>query len=117
MAYCNLDDLKAAKDESTLKEIAGDGTTIDTDLVDKAIEAADGDIDGYLKKRYLVPLSTVDKIIKNISVQLALYRLYGCSNAIPDFEVSNKKEAIKKEDFRSILLPVIVKNVVGLDIY
>lgn len=45
-------------------------------LVEAAIEDADGEIDGYLAKRYPVPLSSVPKVINKFSKDIALYNLF-----------------------------------------
>ncbi len=44
-------------------------------LIDEAIADADGEIDGYLAKRYAVPLSPVPKVINKFSKDIALYNL------------------------------------------
>lgn len=45
-------------------------------LIDTAIEDADGEIDGYLAKRYNTPLSPVPKTINKFSKDLAVYNLF-----------------------------------------
>ena len=44
-------------------------------LIDEAIADADGEIDGYLVKRYAVPLAPVPKVINKFSKDIALYNL------------------------------------------
>ena len=44
-------------------------------LIDEAIADADGEIDGYLAKRYAVPLAPVPKVINKFSKDIALYNL------------------------------------------
>lgn len=45
-------------------------------LIDEAIADADGEIDGYLAKRYAVPLSPVPKVINKFSKDIAVYNLF-----------------------------------------
>lgn len=45
-------------------------------LIDEAIADADGEIDGYLAKRYAVPLFPVPKIINKLSKDIAIYNLF-----------------------------------------
>lgn len=45
-------------------------------LIDTAISDADGEIDGYLAKRYAVPLAPVPKVINKFSKDIALYNLF-----------------------------------------
>lgn len=90
--YSTLEDIQASITEDNLLMIAGkdqDGKrVIDTEIVNNAIEAADGEIDGYLSEKYSVPLSTTDKIINNLSVQLAIGWLYSRTVSIPE-EIDN----------------------------
>ena len=44
-------------------------------LIDEAIADADGEIDGYLAKRYAVPLAPVPTVITKLSNDIALYNL------------------------------------------
>ena len=45
-------------------------------VIDEAIADADGEIDGYLAKRYSVPLSAPPKIINKLSKDITLYNLF-----------------------------------------
>ncbi|WP_206458913.1 gp436 family protein [Anaerovorax sp. IOR16] len=45
-------------------------------IIEAAIEDADGEIDGYLTKRYPVPLSSVPKVINKFSKDIALYNIF-----------------------------------------
>lgn len=45
-------------------------------IIDEAISDADGEIDGYLAKRYPVPLQRVPKIIGKCSKDIAVYNLF-----------------------------------------
>ncbi|MCI9121153.1 MAG: DUF1320 domain-containing protein [Oscillibacter sp.] len=45
-------------------------------IIDAAIADADGEIDGYLAKRYSVPLVPVPKVINKFSKDIAVYNLF-----------------------------------------
>jgi len=45
-------------------------------IIDQAIGDADGEIDGYLAKRYAVPISNPPKIINKCSKDIAVYNLF-----------------------------------------
>ena len=57
------------EDASEREELAGP-------VIDEAIADADGEIDGYLAKRYQVPLSPVPKVINKYSKDIAIYNLF-----------------------------------------
>lgn len=79
MPYCTLDDLKSSAVEATLVQLTDDDAStgeIDHTKVAEAIAYADQLIDGYLRGRYTLPLNPVPGVIKNISVDLAIFHLY-----------------------------------------
>ena len=45
-------------------------------IIDAAIADADAEIDGYLAKRYAVPLSPAPKVINKFSKDIAVYNLF-----------------------------------------
>ncbi len=45
-------------------------------IIDAAIADADAEIDGYLAKRYPVPLTVIPKVINKFSKDIALYNLF-----------------------------------------
>lgn len=45
-------------------------------IINVAIGDADAEIDGYLAKRYTVPLSSVPKVINKFSKDIAVYNLF-----------------------------------------
>ena len=78
MAYCTASDVEqAAGGEKRLRELADyDRNAIaDSDTITAAIAAADSWIDGQLAKRLAVSLAVVPELIKNISMDEAVYVL------------------------------------------
>lgn len=45
-------------------------------IIDTAIADAEGEIDGYLAKRYAVPISPTPKVINKFAKDIAVYNLY-----------------------------------------
>ncbi len=89
MAYCTLDDIMKALDQTTVIQLTDDENLkpatidpVDPDhapiiaRIDEAIETADAEIDGYCAVKYSVPLSPVPPVVNKLSVDLAIYYLY-----------------------------------------
>lgn len=76
--YCTQDDIVPAKlSEAKLSQLTCDTVDeIDDDVVDDAIKAADGEINSYCGKRYVVPFEPVPSRIKTLCVNIAVYKLY-----------------------------------------
>ena len=84
MSYCTRDEVRAMLKEDVVSQILTDTDFIEDPeereagigpLIDEAIADADGEIDGYLAKRYAVPLAPVPKVINKFSKDIALYNL------------------------------------------
>jgi len=76
--YCHVDDIRDALDEAVLIYVTDDqGTgTVDEGRVAAAIEAADAEIEGYCQKRYDLPFDPVPAIIRTLSIDIAIYKLF-----------------------------------------
>ncbi len=92
MAYCTLDDIKKLLPEESLIQLTDDAGSgvVDTDVVDDAIDYADQLIDGYLRGRYTLPLSTVPSFLKKLSIDLVIFYLYGRRPEIGNDNVAKK---------------------------
>jgi phage gp36-like protein len=80
MAYCVLADITAKRiPEATLIQLTDDQDTgaVDQTVVDGIIADADELIDGHLRGRYVLPLEPVPGMVKALSVDIAVYNLYG----------------------------------------
>lgn len=84
MAYCEAKEVREMLKDDALNSIIGD-TYIEDEaeretkiapIVENAIADAEGEIDGYLAKRYPVPLSVVPKAISKFAKDIAVYNLY-----------------------------------------
>lgn len=84
MAYCTFEEVKEMIKPDAMNGIIGEGFIENESeklekikvLIDQAIEDADGEIDGYLNKRYTTPLSSIPKVINKFSKDIALYNLF-----------------------------------------
>jgi phage gp36-like protein len=113
MPYCTLDDIKGQIPEANIIQLTDDEGlgVVNQSRVDKAISVADSIIDGYLRGRYTLPLSTVPELIKTIAIDITVYKLYerGLELEMPEAMSNRYKNAIK-------LLDQIQKGLVKLGI-
>lgn len=84
MSYCTVEEVKGMIKADALNMIIGDEYIEDEaereariiPIIEEAIKDADGEIDGYLVKRYSVPLSPTPKVINKFSKDIAVYNLF-----------------------------------------
>lgn len=77
MAYATEADIIALHSEDALNRLAdldGDGTR-DAAKVARALDDAAALIDGYIAQRVSLPLDPVPAVLKNLSIDIAVYRL------------------------------------------
>lgn len=96
-AYATVQDVRDRVDERTLESLTDDAGSgqVDDAVVQKALEDASGEIDGYLGARYALPLAPVPAIILAQCVALAVHQLYGRRRDVPDHVESRRREAIR----------------------
>jgi phage gp36-like protein len=78
MSYCTLSDLLLNFGEQELEQVADrdrDGSA-DDGVIDEGIAFATDLIDGYLRARYTLPLTTVPRNLTGIACDIARYRFY-----------------------------------------
>ncbi len=84
MSYSTRAEVRAMVKDDALNAIIGDTFIEDPaereelvgPIIDEAIADADGEIDGYLAKRYAVPITPAPKIINKCSKDIAVYNLF-----------------------------------------
>ena len=84
MSYSTRDEVREMIKDDALNALIGDNFIENIDereafmapLIDAAIGDADAEIDGYLAKRYAVPLAPAPKVINKFSKDIAVYNLF-----------------------------------------
>ena len=84
MSYSTRDEVREMIKDDALNALIGDRFIENTEereafmapLIDAAIGDADAEIDGYLAKRYAVPLAPAPKVINKFSKDIAVYNLF-----------------------------------------
>ncbi len=84
MGYSTRAEVREMLKDDVLDPILGDAFLDDASnreelmgpVIDEAIADADGEIDGYLAKRYRVPLAPAPKVINKFSKDIAIYNLF-----------------------------------------
>lgn len=83
MSYSTRPEVQAMVKEGAFNSIVGDEFRDEEErnamigpIIDEAIADADGEIDGYLAKRYAVPMDPAPKILNKLSKDIAVYNLF-----------------------------------------
>jgi len=76
--YCTIEDIRRYVSEETLTELTDDTSSgsVDTDIVDGIITDAADEVNSYIQARYTVPLASVPRFISQLTIEIAIYRLY-----------------------------------------
>lgn len=76
--YSTVDEVKSMVDEGAMIYLTDDNGSgeIDESKIDNAINDADSEINGYLQKRYPLPLPSIPKVINKLSKDITLYNLF-----------------------------------------
>lgn len=111
MPYASLTDLTERAGETEIRQIADhdrDGLA-DPAVIAAALEDADNLIDGYIGRRYSLPLSAVPALVRTWAVSIARYVLH--RNGAPDHVKADHEAALAalKDVARGLVaLPVAV---------
>ncbi len=73
--YASADDIAELYGQDLLAAVGTRGDALDQAAVDTALETASSEIDSYLAARYYVPLDPAPAYIRQICVDIAVYRL------------------------------------------
>lgn len=100
MPYCTLADIQATVPSNDLIQLTDDQSppvAVVTANVDRAINDAGELIDGYLRGRYVLPLTPVPGLINTLAADIAIYRLYARRIKLtpPDGVSSRYKDAMR----------------------
>src|SRR5688572_12127218 len=99
MSYILQSDLESGGlSTSQLIQLTDDLKTgeVDTDKVTKAIEDAEGEVNGYLGKRYAVPIAPpVPNLVQKLSTDIAIWNVYRRRQRAPENVRQAYEDAIK----------------------
>lgn len=77
MAYLSVDEFKIRLQESDLRQLSDDtGENVVTDVIESILQDASDTIDGYIAKKYAVPLITIHAAVKSCTAAVATYELH-----------------------------------------
>jgi len=98
MAYStqvNIEDAITTAKAAQLTDDSG-GLTVDATVITNAIAWADDKINGYLRAQHTVPITPVPNLVKQMSIDLTVYRLYTrrLGDDLPETITEQKKDAI-----------------------
>ena len=85
MGYCSTADIVAAVSNEDLVQLTNDngGDTVAVSKITSAIDYVDNMIDGYLRGRYNLPLTSTPDDIKYLAVDFVIHRLYSLRTFAP----------------------------------
>jgi len=98
--YCDLDDVKKVLPEAEIIGLTDDNSPpveVDEDNLNEAVFHAEDVINCHLLGKYTIPLNPVPRLIKNIAVDITVFRLYARRPdvSVPEGVLERYKNAIK----------------------
>ena len=100
MTYCNSNDIEIQIGTNSLVQLTNDDSsqqTVDSVVVEEALIYSSTLIDGYLRGKYTLPLSTQFPLLRVVAIDICIYRLYSrrIYTDIPETISENYKNAIR----------------------
>lgn len=119
MSYSKRAEVREMLKDDALNAIVGDTFIEDPaereakvgPIIDAAIEDADGEIDGYLAKRYAVPIDPTPKSINKFSKDIAVYNLF---SRIGIDESSDQKNYLNRYNAAVKFLTLVAEGKVSI---
>lgn len=107
MNYITINDLLIEFSTQELAKLTGDptGNHINTNRIELAIKQAQSEVDAYLSDNYILPLSNVPDLIKNLTYELTVYNIY--SQYYKNSEIT---EQVKWRRLNSLSILKLLKN-------
>lgn len=120
MAYSKAEDVIDMIKPDMLRSLIGDDCRLEGDelrdaampYAQTAVDDADSEIDGYLAKRYKVPLERVPKMIGKLSKDIAVYNM-ASRRGINESE--REKNILNRYNAAILYLTNVAKGIVELD--
>ncbi len=96
--YATLSDVQIFISDQDLIQLTDDENTgsMITSTIDKMLEAATVEIDGYIGSKYPLPLATVPTILINICTDIGIFNLYARRHGPPEHWQTRYDNAVKK---------------------
>ena len=98
MEYCTIEDIETQTSTPTLIQLTSDDgqEAVNRVVALEAVLYSSTLIDGYLRGRYSLPLNTHFPLLRILSIDLAIYRLYSrrMRNDMPEVIQTNYNNAI-----------------------
>ena len=121
MSYSTREEVRAMLKDDALNTIIGDAYIEDAaereaaigPIIDAAIADADGEIDGYLAKRYPVPLTSAPKMINKCAKDIAVYNLWA---RIGIDESTDQKTYLNRYNSAIKFLTMVAEGTVALGV-
>lgn len=121
MSYCTREDVREMLKDDVLNAIIGDVYIEEPEerenrigpLIDGALKDADGEIDGYLAKRYPVPMSPAPKALNKFAKDIAVYNLF---SRIGIDEQSEQKNILNRYQAAVKFLTLVAEGKVDIGI-
>lgn len=90
--YCTQADIAAKLPEATLIELTDDAAagTVDSTVLDAAIDDAGEEIDAYLALKYSLPLAATPALVRKMAVDLVICDLYGRREMEPPKAIADR---------------------------
>lgn len=119
MAYCTNKEVRDMIKDDALNTLIGDTFIEDPaqreerilPIIEEAITDADGEIDGYLAKRYPVPIDPAPKVINKFSKDIAIYNLF---SRVGIDESSEEKNYLNRYNAAIKFLTLVAEGKVSL---
>ena len=99
MTYILQSDIEGFMSRTQLIQCTDDEKTgeIDTDKITKAIEDAESEVNGYLGKRYVVPIAPpVPNLVQKLSTDIAVWNVWRRRQRAPENVRQAYEDAIKR---------------------
>ncbi|OGV64132.1 MAG: hypothetical protein A2283_12435 [Lentisphaerae bacterium RIFOXYA12_FULL_48_11] len=95
--YCTLNDILDMMDEAEIIRYTDDDDTgaVNTAVTDKAITGAGALIESHLAVRYTVPVSPAPDIVRELAVDIAIYKIQSRRGQSPEEIRKKYEDAIK----------------------
>ena len=90
MSYATPAQLIESTQEYLVAQLTGSADTPDETIIERALDNASAEIDGYIGSRYNLPLPSAPEVLKHFCIDIALYRMMSL-RPLGDIEDARKR--------------------------